>query len=578
MRRGALWVATAIALVLAPVLTAPWRDVAGDAYVDAWGTQWFYWFAGEVLVGRQAFAHTDLLFFPWGKDVYLHTGGNLLDALLAWPLFAALPGPLAWNAWIALVLAGNAWAGTRLAAALGVPEGRRWTAGVALVLNPYVLQEIAFGRPTQAVLLFAGLAAAGLWSMRTAREAALAGVFLALTGWTYWFHGMVLGALAVGYGLWRIAAGPDRAPQLGLHLLAGAVCLALALPPAWPMLQAVAAGEVPGLLALDGTGLTAPLALRTMEGDAEGLWVLAPFTGAGGSLFEEDGLRFHAGMPVLLGVHAIVAVVGGVAALRARGLRAAGWVPLWIVGALWLGVGPLLQVGESWVRNTPWLAMVSHVDVLRRWWWPGRAVFAAHLALAALVPFALLRWPRVVGAGLLVGALVQLWTAEILPLRTWDGTPSRVLRCLAGAPGGAVIDVPWASDQKNLWFQTEHHHPILGGMLVRKEAFGPPELVALREQNRLLGALTDIGERRYTASLEHDEADRAALLELGYRYVLARVDHFRRPRVGRDGGVEWTSDWSRAQRLLERTMGGPPVAIDEQVAVWTLDGSTVGCE
>lgn len=577
MKAGRLAIGVAILGVLAPVLMAPWRLVAGDAYVDAWGTQWFYWFAGRVVAGAQDFARTDLLFYPWGKEIYLHTGGNLLDAVIAWPLFAVLPSALAWNLWVAAILATNAWAGTRLASAIGAPEGWRWTAGVALVLNPYVLQEIAFGRPTQAIALFGALAAAGLWGMQRPGQAVAAGAMLALTGWTYWFHGMVLGALAVAHGLWRLVVGPDRLRQLALHGLAGAVCLGMVLPLAWPMVEAVDAGEVPGLLALDGTGLTAPLALRTVEGDAEGLWVLTPLTGGAGSLFEEEGLRFNAGMPVLLYVHAFIGIVGLVGAVRARGWRAIGWLPLWIGGALWLGAGPLLQVGETWIRNEPWLAMVSRVDVLRRWWWPGRAALGAHLALAALVPFALVRWPRVVAGLLAGGAVAQLVATEILPLRTWDGDAPPVLRCLAGAPDGAVIDVPWASDQKNLWFQTIHGHPILGGMLVRKAAFGPDELATLRKENTLLRVLVALGDRQYKAALDWADADRKALGDLGYRYVLARKDHFRRPVPDDAGGIAWDSDWGRAGRLLEKALGTSPVAQDEQVALWTLDGSDPGC-
>lgn len=588
---GTVALFVAVVAALGPALAAPWRWYAGDAYVDAYGTQWFYWFAGEVLRGRQALAHTDFLFFPWGKEIYLHTGGNLLDAWMAFPLYAALPDPLAYNLWVLAILGGNAWAGTRLAAALGVPEGRRWTAGLALVLNPYVLVEIAFGRPTQAMLLFPGLAVATLWSMTRAREALLAGVLVALTGWTYWFHGLVLGAVAVLYGLWRALAGPDRLRSLGLHALAGAVALALALPPALPLLASVKAGEVPGLLALDGEGLLAPLALRTVEGDAEGLWVLALGKGGAGSLLDEGGLRYNPGIPSVLWVHAAVVALGLWGVGRARGAGTVAWMVAWLALVVVAASGPLFLVGEGWVVNRPWLWLVAHVDFLRRWWWPGRAVFAAHLVVAALVPFAIeaagalvrragraATAARVgVGALLLGGAVAQLLADEALPLRRWDGEASKVLRCLAAAPDGAVIDVPWASDQQNLWYQTIHGKPILGGMLVRKAAFGPEEVGKLRERNSLLRVLVAIGERQYTVPLDWEQADRLELAGLGYRYVLARKDHFVRPRPRRGGELEWVSEWSRPRRLVEKALGRGPAVEDERFALWTLDGSGVGC-
>ncbi|MFN7145869.1 MAG: hypothetical protein ACK4YP_18985 [Myxococcota bacterium] len=149
---GPLLVAAAIVAVLGGVAPDPTGRVVGSPAVDGFGTQWFFWFAGEVLAGRQAAGWTDLFFFPWGKDVYAHTGGNLLDAWLAWPLRAALGPVLGFTAWIAALLATNAWAGARLAAAFGVRDGWRWAAGLLLVLNPYVLAEIDLGRPTQAWL------------------------------------------------------------------------------------------------------------------------------------------------------------------------------------------------------------------------------------------------------------------------------------------------------------------------------------------------------------------------------------------------------------------------------------------
>ena len=54
----------------------------GSEHVDMWGTHWFYWMFEERLLRGESFAQTQLLFYPWGKDVYLHTGGNILDALM----------------------------------------------------------------------------------------------------------------------------------------------------------------------------------------------------------------------------------------------------------------------------------------------------------------------------------------------------------------------------------------------------------------------------------------------------------------------------------------------------------------
>lgn len=581
--RGRLLVGVAIVVAFGPALLAPWRYVVGEGGVDAWGTQWFFWFAGRVLTGAEGADHTDLLFYPWGKDILLHTGGNLLDAWFAWPL-RVLTGPvIGYNLWILAVLAGNAWAGTRLAAALGVERERRWIAGVALVLNPYVLMEINLGRPTQAFLLFPGLCAALLWTLgrsvgwRGAAAAAGCGVCLALSAWIYWYNGLVLGALALVHGVWRTGADSGgRARTLGHHALAALVAVALVAPAAWTLLHALDGGEVPGLLALDGTGPLAPLALRTVDGEEEGLWVLALAKGGSGSLIDEGGLRYVAGTPVLLAVQIPVALLG----LWGMRRRRAGWLWLWLGGVLLVGSGPLFIYADSYVVNRAYLSAMTGFDVLRRWWWPARAVFAAHLVLAALAPVALgvlpARVRALAGAALLAGAAVQMHASGLFPLGRWDAGAGTVLRCLATAPAGAVIDVPWSSDQKNLWFQTVHQKPILGGMLIKKPSFGASPVIALRARNSLLDVLMGIGEHQYGRNLDSDAAARRELVELGYRYVLARTDAFARPRSTRTG-MEWVSDWSRARRLLEKSLGAGPVIEDADHALWTLDGSGVGC-
>lgn len=604
--------AVAIVAALGGAVTAPTRLVAGSPTVDGFGTQWFYWFAGEVVAGRQPPGHTDLLFHPWGKDVYAHTGGNLLDAWVAWPLREALGPVLGFNVWIVLLLATNAWAGARLARAFGVPAAARWPAALALVLNPYVLGEIDLGRPTQAWLAPAGFALAGLADMRRLRDGLAAGLWLGVTALAYWYYGLMLAVAAAVVGLWRLAAGPDRAAVFGANVVAAAAAAGLALPFALPMLDALDRGVIPGLLALDGTGPLAPLALRTVEGDEQGLYVVAVLQAAAGSLLDDGGLRFNAGIPALFGAHLLVGVVGAaVLAARAWGARRAAanggegagdggggvaggnpprpknpqaltWTPLVLAASLVVASGPAFVVGEHLVANRPWIALVAEVDALRRWWWPGRGVFLAHLLLAPLVPLALdalkHRGARVAAGLALLGAVVlPLRREALLPMASWDAAIPPSLACLADAPPGGVVDVPLLVDQKNLWFQTVHRHPILGGMLLKKPAFAPADFTAFRAEDPLLVALDAVGAKAYTRDLPPaTEAERAALLAKGYRYVAARIDAFSRARVERDGTIVRVSEWSRPRRQLLALLG-PPAFEDDALAIWTLDGAPLGC-
>jgi hypothetical protein len=100
------WLVGALGLLLgvAGLLWAGRGAFWGSADVDFWGTQWFYWLLGRRVLAAEPFAHTDLIFHPWGKEVYLHTGGNVLDAFAALPFRYVLGPVVGYNAFLAAIL------------------------------------------------------------------------------------------------------------------------------------------------------------------------------------------------------------------------------------------------------------------------------------------------------------------------------------------------------------------------------------------------------------------------------------------------------------------------------------------
>jgi hypothetical protein len=566
-------VIAAIAWIMAGVLPDASRRVLGLGAVDAYGTQWFYAWVGDVVRGVEPLARTTRLFHPWGKEVFLHTGGNLLDALAAWPLRAGL-GPVAgYDAWIAVLLATNAWAASRAAAALGVPSGRRWPAALAVTLHPFVLHELELGRPAQAWLALPLIAFAELVTLGGIAGAVRLGLAVALTGYLYWFHGFALGVCAVAWALVRLAfdAPGGRLRLAGLLVLAAVVTGLVVAPFVAPMVHAAHTGATPGLLALDGTGPIAPLALRTVEGEQEGLAVFSAAWGGmaggldageapGSVVFTPDTPVFGLGWSALLGV--------GLLAWRpgARGGRRA--VAAWCIVAVVLATGPAWAVADGVVANRPYLWLVGTLDFLRRWWWPVRAVALLVVVAAPLVAVVTARapGPSWVRAAVLAGVLsVPLARDGVLPLSTWDGSDSAVLACLRDSPAGAVVDVPWASDQDNLWLQVRHGQPILGGMMVTQDAFQPPEVRALRARNGLLRALDLAGDRDAFADVAPDA--RAELVALGYRWILLRASGY---RLATDGGG-WETAWDAPLRRITEALG-PPAAADARLAAWSLAG------
>ncbi len=547
-------------LVLVRVWSDPSGRLAGSDFLDTMGTQWFYESIGWALSGRSGLLHTDMLFHPWGKELFLHTGGNLVDAALAWPLRALLGPILGYNAWILVLLLLNAYGAARLCSSFRVGPLGQGLAAVLLTLSPFVLVELEQGRPTQALLVFLALGLVGLRE----RRPVLAGVCLALSGWTYWYLGLMGGLVALAWLPLELWSEPDRARAFRTWALAGAVTLLGVAPAVMWMGEALAEGSVPGLLRFDGLGPAAGLWLETVEGDSQSMFVVDAL-GRGGALSVVDGaLRFTPGA-WLLGPGQIVAALGLLVAGRRRGL------PLLVLVVL----GAVFAAGPAGVEAI-WRLLLE-LDLMRRWWWPMRAFALVSMGLtvaAGLLVHRLRGRPRLAwGLGL---ALTLAWSWGRAPLPAWTARPSRVLtECLRQAPEGAVIDLPLADGQTHLWDQVAHGKPQLGGMLSQKAAFGSGQAQAFLTGNPFAAALVAAGDRLPLRGSE-PPAGRQELLDLGYRYVLVRVDAYtyetgRGPR----------SDWSRVRRALVGLLGSEPILDEESprpVALWTVDGGSLSCQ
>ena len=94
-----LLVGLAAWVVAWPVIDGLSQNFLGIEQVDGYGTQWFYWVVGELWRSTGSLDLEDLqessvVFFPYGKDIYSHTGSNLIDAFVAVP-FRIIWGPVA---------------------------------------------------------------------------------------------------------------------------------------------------------------------------------------------------------------------------------------------------------------------------------------------------------------------------------------------------------------------------------------------------------------------------------------------------------------------------------------------------
>ncbi len=560
-------------------------EFIGREYVDAWGTQWFYWWTGRQVLAGEGFDHTDVLFFPWGKDVYLHTGGNVLDGVLALP-FRWLLGPVwGFNTFVVAVLASNAAAFATLARVTGARPASAAIAAALFAFNPFTLNEIVDGRPTQAMQAFILLFLADV--ARLARGAGIlvalrAGVLLAVTGLGYWFYALFggLAALVVGLAVVYHARPGKRVTTLFPFAVTGLAGLLLAAPFALPMVASSAA--VPGLLDTATTSLVKWTPV-TREGVGVGIYVVNLVERVAGFLIEskdEPGtLVFVAEDRAILLTEAALGLLG-LAFGRARGRLV---VAALLLTGLVVAAGPVLRVGGLELPNVPYLTMISAAPLLRRLWWPQRAMVlvSAGLALgvAHLLSRAEARWRPLLIVVALPATLswaLELRGADLAPLPTWSAAVPRVYQCLRhGGDAGALIELPYASSQAHLFYQAVHGRKIFGGMVEDNLTFTPAGQVAFRESNSFIGAL--LAAARDEAPGPVDEADRIAVGALGYAYVVFDRAAYAPP--GAAGARVDTRNEGRGPAAFRRLVEllGRPAYVDPDSALWAPWGHAEPC-
>lgn len=547
-------VALAVPLALfALVRTAadPSTLLAGDATVDAYGTWWFQWWVAQAVGTGASLTRTDMLFYPWGKEMLAHNGANVLDAIALTPVRALVGAGWSWNLLAFFALAGNGAVAGAWALRKGATLSVALVATTAVVLHPWPLHELSAGRPTQALLSPLLLAlAAGDTALREEgrarfRWAVASGIALGVAGWVYWY-GALFGAMALGV----LALGPGWRGRISALATIAAVTALSTSPALIALADRMASGQVPGLLPVD-SWLHGGTDLRTVEGGAVEINTLG-FDGT--TAFIDGAARVVDGRALDLASFTL--------------LLFAPW--RWrLVCALFfvLALGPF-PGGHT---NPVYLAFAVTVPPARRLYWPSRfaMIFVPAVAIGAGVGLRSLAarraWAPPAIAGLVL--LESLWRGAT-PLGTWTADVPEPWHRLAGAPG-AVIVLPYGHDQRPLVYQTVHQRPMLGGMHERSPSMVPAEQQALRQDNSWLRAvLRAPSDPR--AELAWTEADREAVHALGYRWIVLRVDAIAEPQ-GRTGGGGRIAP---ARRRLA-ALAGKPVFESPEVVVFAPWGDTL---
>lgn len=576
-----------VAAVFGPALPRLHSHLLGIEYVDHYGTQWFYWFVENQLRNGEGMGWTDLYFYPWGKDIFLHTGANVLDGYLAMP-FRVLLGPtLGYNVFVLLGLVLSALAFAKLAGEFTEDRLAVALSSVLFVLSPFVMFEMLEGRPTQAILVFPVLFLLFVFrsgSRTGLRWPVLAGIALALCGYQYWFYAFFGGMVCMGHGVVRFARPPPdsggRWRQLGRHALIAAVALGLTLPAALPLLMAQGS-DVPGLLDVERWSLLASPPI-TVEDQTIGLFLWQPFRRFAGFYVIEMGPKERLlAQAILVPFTSWLALV---AYLRRPGRLPRGvWIAMALV-SITLAMGPIVIL-HKWVLPNPFFVwLVKSAGFMQRLWWPARAVVYLVILFGLVNTMVLAwagrkgrRWQVGVATGLSVLWGVELYQANVLPYPAWDATIPAGYRCLASGPPGAIMELPYSWTQAHLYYQSVHGRPLMGGMLENNPVFTPPEFNELKDNNAFVSNLF-AAAKLTVREPEWTDEEFQEVYDLGYRYVVVQKDAF--VHKGKAPGLVDNVLRLRMRNLhkLMRKELGAAVYDDARVAIYSPWGAEPPCD
>jgi hypothetical protein len=453
---------TLFALVLlAPVLPQFVSAIPGGAVasVDGWQNVWNFWWSVQAFQsGLNPFV-TDRIFYPEGAELHLQPIG-ISNLILALPV-SALWGPVAgYNFALILGIILSGLGAYALALHIGVGRLAAALAGLLYTASPYHLTRIYDGQIELAAvqwlpiyLLFLLRTIKGCWRW----DALIAGIALALVGYTSWYYLLMLALLSpLVVVLW----GHSRAAY-ARAALAALIALIFLLPALGPAVQIARAEAVITADPEESQERASNLLDVLLPSYLHPLWGDAVFLSVSRAWHDFSGdWNAALGYGVLL--------LAGIGSWRTWGQAWRWWM---LVGlGLVFALGPELRIGV-WHTGVP--LPYAALDALPGLSLGRRPHLFVVLITLALVPLTALGWQKLFQSRfgrITAVALACVLVFELMP-RPWPLLPYNVhpIFSTLAAYEGAVLEVPPARYKYSLpqIDQTVHGRPIFGGYLAR---------------------------------------------------------------------------------------------------------------
>jgi hypothetical protein len=494
-------------LVTYPAVAHFITQVPGDLIADRDQNLWNLWWTKEALAQAANPFHTDMLYYPYGANLYYHTLALPLGLIGLIPLL--LFGlPAAYNTVLLAAFTLSGYGAFRLALlvinqgqAADDPHAARWAApaaflgGVVFAFTPYTLDALKGQLEVLSLQWMPFYAEMWLRSQAPASNrtrsrwvyAALAGLFLALAAYSSLYYAVYLGIFTLAHVAYRLFVTwrrnrADLNPTLRAVAATALTTFAVASVVVLPLALGLAADRDNPRLAV------AADPEHRLAHSADLLSFFAPphdhllF----GTWQDRPGVNEPPHDYIALGYAAFaLAVLGAVLGWRRPGTPF--WVALALI-ALLLSMGPRLQIDRTLTGIPLPFALLDNLPGMNAIAKPERFVVLARLcmgvlaALGALLLFERMAGPRkaptrnTTARAVGVFALVLVLLLVELPIHPRYEEPlvlSDGFRQLAAQPDGAVMELPFATQQveitgQRMVNQTTHDKPIMSGYLARR--------------------------------------------------------------------------------------------------------------